>query len=674
MDVMDSSKNSLGAAANMDLNSNSTAMESLQIDAQKLAAAQAAAAAAAESASALLEMEFASCAGKAAEQRVQNLLLTTQLGLPVEEQQPTQQVRLDKVLGLTWNDIAVEDLLGVGGFACVCLAIVPKLSKLHRRAAVRNANIANNISHHSHGWGESSSHDSADLLGSEDSWAYSSDVSLLSTDDGDAETTATGASKKSQQQQLPQPQQDNIKMVPKYYALKCLNQRTMASKKQFVSGACDLATEAFLLSRLSHPNIIRLYGTTAGSITDAFSEPVGYFLVLEVLNSTLHDLLKQWRLDLARNKKASASPFDFLLRSSEKKSDNGGGSASGSRSGRRITPRVVPSMDDRLSDICVGVAKGMEYLHQNNIVFRDLKPHNVGVDREGSVRLFDFGLAREVVGVSSSSRSTATTSTSSSTNTIIGGPPPPPVICKGVAGSLRYLAPETMLQQFCTFGSDVFAFGILLWEVCSLQKPYEHLSTPAQFKQQVAIHHERPSLKCLTTTTTTTTNNTSAIKTLIQDCWASDWRDRPTFYQIRHLLEGMVAHLNTTTEETTETACLNDAPQQQQLPRPKVKRMSSLRLRLGSSSSHSSLTNTNIKMGNNNISKSSNHSRWSKSSNHSGGGGLGMGGILKLRRTRRNSGESGSGGSMGDNSGHSSTKRSSNSSSSQALLKQFEGE
>jgi serine/threonine protein kinase len=46
--------------------------------------------------------------------------------------------------------------------------------------------------------------------------------------------------------------------------------------------------------------------------------------------------------------------------------------------------------------ILLSIAEGMEYLHSLNIIFRDLKPDNIGFDKDGVLKMFDFGLAKEL--------------------------------------------------------------------------------------------------------------------------------------------------------------------------------------------------------------------------------------------------------------------------------------
>lgn len=70
-----------------------------------------------------------------------------------------------------------------------------------------------------------------------------------------------------------------------------------------------------------------------------------------------------------------------------------------SKSSRSAPPPDVinPRIEERLRLVAVDVARGLEYLHSNRIIFRDLKPSNVGFLREGTIKLFDFGLAREIL-------------------------------------------------------------------------------------------------------------------------------------------------------------------------------------------------------------------------------------------------------------------------------------
>ncbi|KAG7370595.1 protein tyrosine kinase [Nitzschia inconspicua] len=343
----------------------------------------------------------------------------------------------DDLLLLTWDDICIEQLLGVGGFACVCLVTCDKLWKTHKRQYLVKK------------WQTSGDLDSVDsslLPPSEDSWMATSTVG------SNASTAETNAER--------------------YYALKCLSKQTTLQgfqheelKTRYMSAAADLVAEAFLLSKLDHPNIVRLYGVTGGSVDQAFLHKGGFFLVMEALNSVLDDMIQVWRKD------AVQSVGDFLRKATE----------------------TVPCLEERLA-IALEIARGMDYLHSKNIIFRDLKPHNVGIDRDGGLRLFDFGLAREC----------------------LSG------ICPGKAGSRRYMAPETMANKITCFSSDVYSFGITLWELIGLARPVQSESAD-EFERAVCIDDYRPSIDVI---------EDQAIRRLIEQCWQKELQQRPTFSQI----------------------------------------------------------------------------------------------------------------------------------------------
>jgi serine/threonine protein kinase len=180
--------------------------------------------------------------------------------------------------------------------------------------------------------------------------------------------------------------------------------------------------------------------------------------------------------------------------------------------------RLIPSVQKRMGLIALQICNGMEYLHQRNVMFRDLKPHNIGMGQDGKIKIFDFGLAREV--------------------------PPIPgqkeVTIQGTAGSLRYIAPENILGDGCFFSGDVYSFGVLLWELLSLDLPFEHMSRPSHYEVEVAVEGYRPNIRRVKEVP-------KSVKVLIADCWDEDRSVRPTFSQVREVLESV----KTEQEETS---------------------------------------------------------------------------------------------------------------------------
>ncbi|CAL4886487.1 unnamed protein product [Urochloa decumbens] len=97
------------------------------------------------------------------------------------------------------------------------------------------------------------------------------------------------------------------------------------------------------------------------------------------------------------------------------------------------------------SDICVGTAKGLSYLHEEhepNIVHRDIKASNVLLDRDYRPKIGDFGLAKLF-------------------------PDNVTHISTGVVGTCGYLAPEYFVHGQLTKKADVYSFGVLVLEIIS---------------------------------------------------------------------------------------------------------------------------------------------------------------------------------------------------------------
>jgi len=102
-----------------------------------------------------------------------------------------------------------------------------------------------------------------------------------------------------------------------------------------------------------------------------------------------------------------------------------------------------------LVKICDAILSGLEAAHLLGMVHRDLKPANVLLSSDGSVKLMDFGLAKPKKGDDDLTQSGAT------------------------VGSFRYMAPEQILNQPVDARTDLYAFGILLYQVCTGKLPFD---------------------------------------------------------------------------------------------------------------------------------------------------------------------------------------------------------
>ena len=95
------------------------------------------------------------------------------------------------------------------------------------------------------------------------------------------------------------------------------------------------------------------------------------------------------------------------------------------------------------------VASALSLAHRNNIIHRDVKPHNIMITRDGTAKLADFGIAKAV------SDSTLVTETSR------------------IIGSVHYFSPEQARGSYVDERSDIYSLGIVLYEMLTGQVPFD---------------------------------------------------------------------------------------------------------------------------------------------------------------------------------------------------------
>lgn len=129
---------------------------------------------------------------------------------------------------------------------------------------------------------------------------------------------------------------------------------------------------------------------------------------------------------------------------------------------------------EKVLDIGIQICEALGAAHARNIIHRDLKPGNVVISERGEVKLLDFGLAK----------STAAGTTDSGAETLASF-----TTTGFMPGTPAYMAPEQILGQPLDARTDLFALGVLLYEIATGHAPFEG-ATPAAITD--AVLHSSP--------------------------------------------------------------------------------------------------------------------------------------------------------------------------------------
>ncbi|GAU24935.1 hypothetical protein TSUD_311700 [Trifolium subterraneum] len=225
-------------------------------------------------------------------------------------------------------------------------------------------------------------------------------------------------------------------------AIKVLKQESLNENIQR-----EFSQEVYILSKIHHRNVVKFIG--------ACTKPPYLYLVTEYLSG--------------------GSIYDLLHKGN--------------------TVLTLPS----LLKVAIDVSEGMKYLHQNDIIHRDLKSANLLIDKTRVVKVADFGVAR----VRNQSG-----------------------IMTAETGTYRWMAPEVIEHKPYDQKADVFSFAIVLWELLTGKLPYEHLS-PLQAAVGVVHKGLRPKIP---------RHTHPKLVELLQWCWHQDPSLRPNFSEIQESL------------------------------------------------------------------------------------------------------------------------------------------
>ncbi|XP_053433895.1 mast/stem cell growth factor receptor Kit isoform X1 [Nycticebus coucang] len=154
------------------------------------------------------------------------------------------------------------------------------------------------------------------------------------------------------------------------------------------------------------------------------------------------------------------------------------------------------------------VAKGMAFLASKNCIHRDLAARNILLTHGRITKICDFGLARDI---------------KNDSNYVVKGNARLPV---------KWMAPESIFNCVYTFESDVWSYGIFLWELFSLgSSPYPGMPVDSKFYKMIKEGFRMLSPE----------HAPAEMYDIMKTCWDADPLKRPTFKQIVQLIEKQIS-------------------------------------------------------------------------------------------------------------------------------------
>jgi serine/threonine protein kinase len=263
---------------------------------------------------------------------------------------------------------------------------------------------------------------------------------------------------------------------------------------KFEIAASDLVMEATYLSALNHPHILSIRGLPFRGIQAYLDgQHDSYFLICTRLCETLEDrIYHKWNQQIQNDTTTTMTTI--------------------------AQHHVVPTIHEK-TQYAYQIANALQYLHQHRIVFRDLKPQNIGFSDEhvNDIVLFDFGLCRELP------NDTSMTASSSSSDHLV-------YEMSGV-GTRRYMAPEAVLQMKYNCKVDVYSFAMVYWEMLTHVKPYQKHSV-VDHKLLVCRKGERPCFN--------TREWSQSIQDLLAHCWEENVTTRFSMNEVCYALENII--------------------------------------------------------------------------------------------------------------------------------------
>jgi serine/threonine protein kinase len=259
--------------------------------------------------------------------------------------------------------------------------------------------------------------------------------------------------------------------------VKVLRKRVIENPKLFAACAIGLLREGSILASLNHENIINVRAfSQAGPSGYATGRNDACFIILDRLDEMLSSRLEEW--------KHSACNLKGFIRHRQQKN------------------RVF--LIERLQ-VSRQLASAVAYLHQRSIVHRDIKPNNIGLDSNGTLKLFDFDVSRILPKETYEDQTFRLTKT----------------------GTKRYMSPECGLGETYNQKTDVYSFALMLHQIISLEVPYEELDM-FEIKRKVFLEGLRPKINM---------SWPNGIKRLLKQSWSVHLHTRPSMATVHSSLK-----------------------------------------------------------------------------------------------------------------------------------------